>query len=177
MVLLIKRCNLTVSETPIRRCRKNVARLSYLLKGESCSLERGSSLCRCHMPLLGLTTSPFDFQRSCFTEQSFYHNDAIMSALASQITSLTSVYSRRRLKKTSKLRVTGLWPVNSPHNGPVTRKMFQFHDVIIWDMNNQYFNSGSYSWQANISNSLFYLKIIATRAPFTSMFLLRLWHV
>ena len=44
---------------------------------------------------------------------------------------------RRRLKKTSKLRVTGLCvgnspgPVNSPHKGPVTRKMFPFDDVII----------------------------------------------
>ena len=44
---------------------------------------------------------------------------------------------RRRSKKTSKLRVTGLhrWPVNSPHKRPVTRKMFPFDDVIIlhWD--------------------------------------------
>ena len=44
---------------------------------------------------------------------------------------------RRRLKKTSKLRVTGLCvgnssrPVNSPHKGPVTRKMFPFDDVIM----------------------------------------------
>ena len=42
-----------------------------------------------------------------------------------------------RSKKTSKLRVTGLceenspWPVNSPHKGPVTRKMFPFDDVIV----------------------------------------------
>ena len=40
---------------------------------------------------------------------------------------------RRRSKKTSKLRVTGLWgPVNSPHWWPVTRKMFPFDDVIMW---------------------------------------------
>ena len=44
---------------------------------------------------------------------------------------------RRRSKKTSKLRVTGLCvgsspgPVNSPHKGPVTRKMFPFNDVIM----------------------------------------------
>ena len=44
---------------------------------------------------------------------------------------------RSRSKKTSKLRVTGLCvgnspgPVNSPHNGPVTRKMFPFDDVIM----------------------------------------------
>ena len=44
---------------------------------------------------------------------------------------------RCRSKKTSKLRVTGLCagnssgPVNSPHKGPVTRKMFPFDDVIM----------------------------------------------
>ena len=42
---------------------------------------------------------------------------------------------RRRLKKISKLRVTGLCegnsPVNSQHKGPVTRKMFPFDDVIM----------------------------------------------
>ena len=43
---------------------------------------------------------------------------------------------RRRSNKTSKLCVTGLCvgnspgPVNSPHKGPVTRKMFPFDDVI-----------------------------------------------
>ena len=43
----------------------------------------------------------------------------------------------RRSKKTSKLRVTGLCagnspgPVNSPHKGPVTRKMLPFDDVIM----------------------------------------------
>ena len=64
-----------------------------------------------------------------------------MSAMVSQIPSLmivySTVYSKRRSKKTSKLRVTGLcvegihrWPVNSPHQAPVTRKMFPFDDVI-----------------------------------------------
>ena len=44
---------------------------------------------------------------------------------------------RRRSRKTSKLRVTGLCvenspgPVNSLHKGPVTRKMFPFDDVIM----------------------------------------------
>ena len=45
---------------------------------------------------------------------------------------------RRRSKKTSKLRITGLCagnspgPVNSPHKWPVTRKKFPFDDVIMW---------------------------------------------
>ena len=44
---------------------------------------------------------------------------------------------RHRSKKTSKFRVTGLCavnsprPVNSPHKGPVTRKMSPFDDVIM----------------------------------------------
>ena len=42
---------------------------------------------------------------------------------------------RRRSKNTSKLRVSGLCegnsPVNSPHKGPVTRKMFPSDDVIV----------------------------------------------
>ena len=44
---------------------------------------------------------------------------------------------RRRSKKTSKLRATGHCagtspgPVNSPHKGPVTRKMFPLNDVIM----------------------------------------------
>ena len=51
---------------------------------------------------------------------------------------LLNRWFRRRSKKTSKLRVTGLCvgnspgPVNSPHKGPVTRKMFPFDDVIMF---------------------------------------------
>ena len=49
---------------------------------------------------------------------------------------------KRRSKKTSKLRVTGLCeenspgPVNSPHKRPVTRKIFLFDDVIIFYSDN-----------------------------------------
>ena len=41
---------------------------------------------------------------------------------------------RHRSKKISRLRFAGLcdqWPVESPHKGPVTRKMFPFDDVIM----------------------------------------------
>ena len=54
---------------------------------------------------------------------------------------------RRRSKKTSKLRVTGLlrgihrWPVNSPHKWPVTLKMSPFDDVIMLHI------QSSTSWQ------------------------------
>ena len=71
-----------------------------------------------------------------------HYGSVIMGAIASQITSLTIVYSnrlfRRRSKKTSKLRATGLCagnprgPVNSPHTWPVMWKMFLFDDVIMY---------------------------------------------
>ena len=61
--------------------------------------------------------------------------------MASQITSLTIVYSnvysgsdqRKHQSSVSLAFVRGIhrWPVNSPHNGPVTRKMFPFDDVIM----------------------------------------------
>ena len=63
-----------------------------------------------------------------------------MGAMASQITSLTIVYStvysgtdqRKHQIYASLAFVLGIhrWPVNSPHIGPVTRKMFPFGDVI-----------------------------------------------
>ena len=68
-----------------------------------------------------------------------HYRDVIMGAIASQITSLF----RRRSKKTSKLRVTGLCagnspgPVNSPHKEPATRKRFPFDDVIMVHISNE----------------------------------------
>ena len=70
-----------------------------------------------------------------------HYNDVIMCAMASQITSLTIVYStvysganqRKHQSSASLALVRGIHrsPVNSPHKGPVTRKMFTFDDVIM----------------------------------------------
>ena len=64
-----------------------------------------------------------------------------MTPIASQITSLTVVYStvysdadqRKHQSSASLAFVWGIHrgPVNSPHKGPVTRKMFPFDDVIM----------------------------------------------
>ena len=64
-----------------------------------------------------------------------------MSTMASQITSLTIVYStvcsftdqKKHQSSASLAFVRGIhrWPVNSPHKGTVTRKMFPFDDVIM----------------------------------------------
>ena len=66
-----------------------------------------------------------------------HYNDVIMSAMASQITAsrlFIQPFIQAQMKEKIKLRVTGRSPVNSPHKGPVTRKMFPFDDVImkIW---------------------------------------------
>ena len=71
----------------------------------------------------------------------FHYSDVMMGATASQITSLTIVYStvysgadaRKHQSSASLAFVWGIHrgPVNSPHKRPVTRKMFQFDDVII----------------------------------------------
>ena len=64
-----------------------------------------------------------------------------MSAMASQITRLTIVYStvytgadQRKYQSSASLAfVKGInrGPVNSPHKGPITRKRFPFDDVIM----------------------------------------------
>ena len=64
-----------------------------------------------------------------------------MGALASEITSLTIVYSavysgadqRKHESSTSLAFVRGmhLWPVNFPDKGPITWKIFPFDDVIM----------------------------------------------
>ena len=68
-----------------------------------------------------------------------HYNDVIMKAMASAITSLTSVYltvysdQRKHQSSASLAFVRGIHrsPVNSPHKGPVTRKLFPFDDVIM----------------------------------------------
>ena len=72
----------------------------------------------------------------------YHYDDVIMAAIASQITSLTTVYStvysdadqRKHQSSTSLAFVWGTHrgPVNSPHKRPVTRKMFPLDDVIMW---------------------------------------------
>ena len=72
-----------------------------------------------------------------------HYGDVIMGAIASQITSLTIVYSTvysdaDQRKPQSSASLAFVWgihrePVNSPHKWQVTRKMFSFDDVIMWD--------------------------------------------
>ena len=77
-----------------------------------------------------------------------HYDDVIMTMLASQITSLTVVYSivysgvnQRKHQSSASLafvREIHRGPVNFPRKWPVTRKMFPFDDVIMnfWDLIN-----------------------------------------
>ena len=70
-----------------------------------------------------------------------HYDDVIMTMLASQITSLTVVYSivysgvnQRKHQSSASLafvREIHRGPVNFPYKWPVTRKMFPFDDVIM----------------------------------------------
>ena len=70
-----------------------------------------------------------------------HYGDVIMGLIASQITSLTIIYSsvysgadQRKHQSSASLafvRRIHRRPVTSPHKGPVTRKMFPFDDVIM----------------------------------------------
>ena len=70
-----------------------------------------------------------------------YYNDVIMSAMASQITGVSIVYStvcasagHRNYQCSASLAfVSGIHrsPVDSTHKGSVKRKIFPFHDVIM----------------------------------------------
>ena len=70
-----------------------------------------------------------------------HYNDVIMSAMASQITSVSNVCSivgpvadqRKHQSFASLAFVLGIhrWPANSPHKRQVTWKMFPFDDVIM----------------------------------------------
>ena len=83
---------------------------------------------------------------------SFHYSDVIMSMIASQITSLKIVYStvysdsdQRKHKSSMSLAFVGgiyWWPVNSPHKGPVTQKMFSVDVVIVW-------RSSTGTWSSN----------------------------
>ena len=113
-------------------------------------------LCR-HMASLGhnelinitFNTAPKTWYLITFSNASYlawyktytHYIDVIMTTMASQITSLTIVYSTvysgaDQSKHQSSASLAFVWgihrgPVNSPHKWPVTRKMFPFDDVIM----------------------------------------------
>ena len=92
-------------------------------------------ICQC------ITTTKHSKAKTVCIFLGIYCTDVIMSIMASQITSLAIVYSpicsdtdqRKHQSSASLAFVRGIHrrPVNSLHKRPVTRKMFQFDDVIL----------------------------------------------
>ena len=78
---------------------------------------------------------------TAYCQEWFHYSDVIMGGMASQITGVSIVNStvcsganQRKHQSSASLafvRGSHRLSVNSPHKGPVTRKMFPFDDVII----------------------------------------------
>ena len=91
--------------------------------------------------ILGINFSEILSEIHIFSFKKMHYDDVIMTMLASQITSLTVVYSivysgvnQRKHQSSASLafvRAIHRGPVNFPHKWPVTRKMFPFDDVIM----------------------------------------------
>ena len=88
---------------------------------------------KCHLILLFWMKHQNVFENySQNAETGTHYNDVIMSAMASQITSLNRLF-RRRSKKTSKLHVTGLCVGNSPLTGEFpTQRTSNPENISIW---------------------------------------------
>ena len=99
----------------------------------------------------------------------YHYSDVIMDTIASQITSLTTVYSRvysgaDRIKHQSSASlayVRGIHrgPVNSPHKWPVTQKLLAFDDVIIENMPSE---NNKFLWSFLLFSSLVIMVLISS---------------
>ena len=91
-------------------------------------------ICVNQVIILGNNLSPVRHQAILWTNPGslpWRHNERDGVSNHQRLDRLLNRLFRPRLKKTSKLRVTRLWPVNSSHKGPIERKMFPFDDVIM----------------------------------------------
>ena len=101
-----------------------------------------------------------------------HYDDVIMGTIASQITSLTIVYSTvysgaDQSKHKSSASLAFVWgihrgPVNSPHKWPVTRKKCPFADVIMLHTSRE--SSPTTIWISLLSYP-FWIKAIETLPP------------
>ena len=100
------------------------------------------------------------FSNKCRESLRWRHNERASVSNHQSHHCLLDRLFRRRSKKSSKLRVTGLCagnspgPVNSPHKWPVTRKMFPFDDVIMYQYVLSYFASNIFLTRDNFFVSI-----------------------
>ena len=81
-------------------------------------------------------------QVACMPDE--HYSDVMMNAMASQLTGISIVCAtvcsgtdqRKHQSSASLAFLRGIhqWPVDSPHKGPVRRKMFSFDDVIMTNL-------------------------------------------
>ena len=105
----------------------------------------------------------------------YHYSYVIMSVLASQITTVSSVcptvcsgVHQRKYQSVAShafVRRTHRWPVDSAHKGPTTRRMFPFDDVVMylesswsscWKIRTQLFyvaNSLIFIWSGDIGSN------------------------
>ena len=118
--------------------------------------------------------------------------DVIMSAVASQITSVSIVCStvgsgtnqRKHQSSVSLAFVRGIhwWPVNSAHKGPVTRKMFPFlmtSSCTSWTNWTQSVGSvlcTLYISFCNITYNMLYIHVHTMEPPYITTISLINWH-
>ena len=104
-----------------------------------------------------------------------HYNDVIMDEMASQITSLTIVYSTvysgpdQRKHQSSALlafvRWSHRWTVNSPHKWPITRKFFHLmtsscYNRISWSLRNHFPTIHHFQYSSMLDSSYINLKNI-----------------
>ena len=121
-------------------CQCNCAYLMYLDPHIQCTYHYHlHTFFRRYFPMQFVTKNGCAFTQILLK---FVHYNYVIITMASQITSLTTVYStfysgadQRKHQSSASLaflRWIHRWSVNSPHKGQVTRKMFPFDDVIMF---------------------------------------------
>ena len=121
-----------------------MCRSSYTIPG-NCTFIRVCQISRGPHVLIYIysdTLPTLDLANTYLQTWQYHYCDVIIGAMASQITSLTIVYSTihsvpdqiKHQSSASLAFVRGIhrWAVNSPHKWPVTRKMFPYNDVIMY---------------------------------------------
>ena len=140
---ILLRCSLRTSPNDIAVLGYLLNRLVYMFFMNHSTISNNSHTI--HIFFLACEFSCQSFrQHPCKRSLPIYlhYDDVIMSEIASQITSLTIVYSTVHLgadqsKHQSSASLAFVWeihrwPVNFPHKWPVTRKIFPFDDVIMF---------------------------------------------
>ena len=131
--------------------------------------------------MIACTLKPINILLQCSVVKVMHYYYVIMSAVASQITSPTSVYStvysgvdqRKHQSSVSLAFVRGIhrWPLNSPQKGQVTRKMYPFDDVIMVPRYSEHWQSVHvwYIFNLNLLTSVWHYWISVSNAWFSEL--------